>query len=77
MRKINKWLWLGANINYENIFLDTRNLDTGKTSSYTINALPVMAAAKAAWFRRNHVFRFVEGGLGLQGILIAGMRFPF
>lgn len=117
MRRINEWLWLGGNINYEHIFLDTRNLEDGKISSYNINGLPVMAAAKAAWFRKshislysklgvgitpvfidggitkvkpavqltpigiefggNHVFGFVEGGLGLQGVVIAGMRFPF
>lgn len=28
-------------------------------------------------FGGNHVFGFVEGGAGLQGVLIAGMRFFF
>ncbi len=117
LRRINEWLWLGGNINYEHIFLDMKDLWDGQISSYNINALPVMAVAKASWLRRanvslysklgagvtsvfiqggiikvkpavqltpvgvefggDHIFGFVEGGLGLQGTIIAGLRFPF
>lgn len=117
MRRINEWLSLGGNLNYEHIFLDMKDLWDGQISSYNINALPVMAMAKASWLRRTnvslyskfgagitsvfiqggitkvkpavqltpigvefgdkHIFGFVEGGLGLQGTIIAGLRFPF
>ena len=117
MRRLNDWLWLGGNVNYEYVTLDLLSYENGEISSYGISAIPIMAVGKAAWCRRkhvslysklgigvtpvfiqggtikvkpavqltpigvefggNHVFGFVEGGFGLQGVLIAGMRFPF
>ncbi len=117
MRRLNDWLWIGGNVNYEYVTLELRSYETGEISSNGISAIPIMAVGKAAWCRRthvslysklgigvtpvfiqggtvkvkpavqltpigvefggNHVFGFVEGGIGLQGVLIAGMRFPF
>lgn len=117
LRKINKWLWLGGCLAFENMKLDLRDIYSGEADCSYLNCLPVMAMGKAAWLRRehvslysklglgatpifaegsvkkvkvafqisligfefggNHVFGFVEAGLGLQGVVLAGMRFPF
>lgn len=117
MRRLNKWLWVGGNFNFEKLSLDIKDTETEEISSIGVNAFPIMLMGKANWFRRpnvslyskvgfgvtpiaiegginqvklaiqlspvgvefggNHVFGFVEGGLGLQGELIGGLRFLF
>lgn len=118
LRSLNNWLWLGVNVDYENVKIDLKDNWTDEISSINVNCIPAMVMAKADWLRRtnvtlysklgvgmvtaivekgdikkykvapqltpigvefgaNHVYGFMEGGIGLQGTLVYGVRFLF
>lgn len=118
LRRLNSWLWLGVNVDYENVKIDLQDYSTDEISSVNVNCIPAMVMARADWLRRanvalysklgvgvvtaviekggiknykvapqltpigvefgaNHVYGFMEGGIGLQGTLVYGVRFLF
>lgn len=118
LRSLNNWLWLGVNVDYENVKIDLQDYSTDEISSVNVNCIPAMVMARADWLRRanvalysklgvgvvtaviekgaiknykvapqltpigvefgaNHVYGFMEGGIGLQGTLVYGVRFLF
>lgn len=118
LRSLNSWLWLGVNVDYENVKIDLQDYSTDEISSVNVNCIPAMVMARADWLRRanvalysklgvgvvtaviekggiknykvapqltpigvefgaNHVYGFMEGGIGLQGTLVYGVRFLF
>lgn len=118
LRSLNSWLWLGVNVDYENVKIDLQDYSTDEISSVNVNCIPAMVMARADWLRRanvtlysklgvgvvtaiigngdiknykvapqltpigvefgaNHVYGFMEGGIGLQGTMVYGVRFLF